>query len=386
MGKHIIIGAGKIGRGFIAQLLENRGEEFCFIENYEKLAQGLNQAGRYHIHVLGNEQRDSEIIGRKVYTYQDTKEIKEKVLDADCIFTSVGGKNLEGLCEVLGCAVRNRLEQGVAKPLNFITCENWKRPAEILRAGIGKYCGGYEEEYNKKFGFTEAVILRSGIENKEDWLAVNVQDYWELPVNAGKVVGKLPDMEGIVLMEDFDGFLERKFYTYNAANGTVAYIGTLMGYQKIAEGAHDSFILKILRGVYDETSKALCAKYNFPLEKQLEFTESSLQKMQNRIIEDTLERNARDPMRKLGAEDRLLGPALMAYRYGIIPENLAVSIAAAIHYENEQDESACELKKLREKEGVEGVLQKAGKLEKRHPLIKLVKEKEEFLIRERIII
>ncbi len=187
-------------------------------------------------------------------------------------------------------------------------------------------------------------------------------------------------------MEDFDGFLERKFYTYNAANGTVAYIGTLMGYQKIAEGAHDSFILKILRGVYDETSKALCAKYNFPLEKQLEFTESSLQKMQNRIIEDTLERNARDPMRKLGAEDRLLGPALMAYRYGIIPENLAVSIAAAIHYENEQDESACELKKLREKEGVEGVLQKAGKLEKRHPLIKLVKEKEEFLIRERIII
>ncbi len=328
MGKHIIIGAGKIGRGFIAQLLENSGEEFCFIENYEKLAQGLNQAGRYHIHVLGNEQRDSEIIGRKVYTYQDTKEIKEKVLDADCIFTSVGGKNLEGLCEVLGCAVRNRLEQGVAKPLNFITCENWKRPAEILRAGIGKYCGGYEEEYNKKFGFTEAVILRSGIENKEDWLAVNVQDYWELPVNAGKVVGKLPDMEGIVLMEDFDGFLERKFYTYNAANGTVAYIGTLMGYQKIAEGAHDPFILKILRGVYDETSKALCAKYNFPLEKQLEFTESSLQKMQNRIIEDTLERNARDPMRKLGAEDRLLGPALMAYRYGIIPENLVVSIAA----------------------------------------------------------
>ena len=165
MGKHIIIGAGKIGRGFIAQLLENSGEEFCFIENYEKLAQGLNQVGRYHIHVLGNEQRDSEIIGRKVYTYQDTEEIKEKVLDADCIFTSVGGKNLEGLCEVLGCAVRNRLEQGVAKPLNFITCENWKRPAEILRAGIGKYCGGYEEEYNKKFGFTEAVILRSGIEN-----------------------------------------------------------------------------------------------------------------------------------------------------------------------------------------------------------------------------
>ena len=41
---------------------------------------------------------------------------------------------------------------------------------------------------------------------------------------------------------------------------------------------------------------------------------------------------------------------------------------------------------MREKEGVEGVLQKAGKLEKRHPLIKLVKEKEEFLIRERIII
>ena len=385
MGKHIIVGAGKIGRGFIAQLLENSGEEFCFVESYEKLAQGLNQAGRYHIHVLGNEKRDSEIVGKKVYSYRNTEEIKEKVLDADCIFTSVGGKNLEGLCEVLGEPVRNRLEKNITKPLNFITCENWKRPAEILKTGIGKYCNGYEEEFEKTVGFTEAVILRSGIENKEDWLAVNVQDYWELPVNSLKVKGKLPDVGGLVLMDDFDGFLERKFYTYNAANGTVAYIGTLLGYRKVAEGAHDPFVLKILRGVYDETSRALCEKYKFPLEEQLKFAGSSLQKMQNRIIEDTLERNARDPLRKLGPEDRLLGPALMAYRYGIIPENLAVSIAAAIHYENEKDESACELKKLREKEGVEGILQKIGKLEKDHPLIELVKEKEEFLIREGIM-
>ena len=67
MARHIIIGAGKIGRGFIAQLLYMNGQEFCFIEKSEEFAKALNQAGRYHVYVLGNPKKDTEIEGIKVY-------------------------------------------------------------------------------------------------------------------------------------------------------------------------------------------------------------------------------------------------------------------------------------------------------------------------------
>ncbi|MCD8067449.1 MAG: mannitol-1-phosphate 5-dehydrogenase, partial [Lachnospiraceae bacterium] len=114
-------------------------------------------------------------------------------------------------------------------------------------------------------GVTEAVIMRSAIEADQELLkvcplAVNVQDFWTLPVDASRIKGKLPDIMGLSLISEFSGFLERKFYTYNAANGTVSYLGALMGYKKIADAAHDKKIIEILDGVYQETAMALSRK------------------------------------------------------------------------------------------------------------------------------
>lgn len=379
MGKSIIIGAGKIGRGFIAQLLYLSNEEFCFIEKSKVFTDMLNRAGSYHIHVLGNPDRDSDITGFTAYDFEQRDEIEEKVKEADCIFTSVGGKNLHELIAVLAPPIKARLASGNRNKLNIITCENWKKPAEYLRTEIGACMGEYQAAYAETTGFTESVILRSGIENTEDPLAVNAQDYWELPIDAAKLKGELPKVEGFKPMGDFAGFLERKFYTYNAANSTVAYMGTLMGYTKVGDAVYDEFIAENLTGVYEETSRALSKKQNYPLEEQYKFVQTSLAKMRNKIIADTLERNARDPMRKLGPEDRLLGPAIMAQACGIAPEHLCTSIAAAIYYENPADESAAELKRIREQEGVDAVLQRVCGLDREDPLCGLIKSKIRYL-------
>ena len=82
----------------------------------------------------------------------------------------------------------------------------------------------------------------------------------------------------------------------------------------------------------------------------------SLAKLQSKEIVDFISRNARDPIRKLGPEDRLVGPSLIALKYGIIPEGLATAIAAAIFYENDQDSSAVTLKEIRKVKGVDYIL------------------------------
>ena len=226
--------------------------------------------------------------------------------------------------------------------------------------------------------------MRSAIESdaellKKDPLIVNVQNFWELPVDASRIKGALPEIKGLKLIPEFTGFLERKFYTYNAANGTTSFLGALFGYEKIADAAHDERILKILDGVYMETARALSLKHNFPLDEQLAFTLTSKRKLQDYTIVDFIERNARDPIRKLGPDDRLVGSARLVESFGIKPENLCVAIAAAIFYKSEGDEFAVELGRIRREEGIDAVLSKVCKLDPEGSLAMLIKEKIELL-------
>jgi mannitol-1-phosphate 5-dehydrogenase len=223
--------------------------------------------------------------------------------------------------------------------------------------------------------------MRSAIESTpellaEDPLVVNVQNFWEFPFDASRL--KCPMPEGMICLKpiyEFTGFLERKFYTYNAANGTASFVGALLGYKYVADAAHDERILSLLDGVYRETATALSKKHDFPFDEQWAFTRTSLAKLQDRNIVDYIERNARDPMRKLGPDDRLVGSARLCLEWGVRPENLAVAIAAAIHYTEESDEFARQLKDIRENEGYDAVIEKVCRLDPAGELGMLIKEK-----------
>lgn len=379
----VIFGAGKIARGFIGHLLYLSGIDFVFVEKADALADLINERGEYTVNILGAPEKNCVVKGARALKFCDKDEISKAIASADAVFNAVGGKNLAEIVPFIASGIEEKAKRG--GHLNFITCENWKKPADIIKAGVEEILSPEVKEYYEKYvGITEAVIMRSAIESSPELLAkdpliVNVQDFWKLPVDAERVSGKLPEIKGLELVEHFTGFLERKFYTYNAANGTVSFLGALLGYEKIADAAHDERILKVLEGVYSETARALSAKHNFPLDEQLAFTLTSKKKLQDYTIVDFIERNARDPIRKLGPDDRLVGSARLVESYGIVPENLATAIAAAIYYENDTDEFAVQLKKMRENEGVDYILENVCKLDAESKLALLIKEKIAYL-------
>ncbi len=381
--KCVILGAGKIARGFIGHLLYLSEIPFTFVEKAEALVDLINQRGEYTVNILGNTAENCTVRGACAVQLDDMEKTSDHIAEADAVFTAVGGKNLEAIVPLLVRGVEKKANTGGI--LNIVTCENWKKPADVLRAGMEATLEGEAAAYfQKNVGLTEAVIMRSAIEAdaallEKDPLVVNVQNFWELPVDASRLVGTLPPIKGLKLIEEFTGFLERKFYTYNAANGTVSFLGALLGHEKIADAAHDARILEILEGVYMETAQALSKKHKFPLEEQLAFTLTSKNKLQDYTIVDFIERNARDPLRKLGRDDRLVGSARLAEEYGIVPENLAVAIAAAMYYKNDADESAQALCKMRTEEGIDAILEKVCGLPKESALAILVKEKEQLL-------
>jgi len=377
----VIFGAGKIARGFVGHLLYLSNIEFTFVEKVDALADLINERGQYTVNILGAPEKNTVVRGARALKFSQAEEIAREIARADCVFNAVGGKNLSEIVPFLTAGIELRAKINPA-PLNIITCENWKLPADILRRGISETIWEeYRAFFEEKVGITEAVIMRSAIEAtpdllEKDPLIVNVQDFWEFPYDASRLKAPMP--EGMICQKpiyEFTGFLERKFYTYNAANGTTSFVGALLGYKYIADAAHDERILTLLDGVYRETATALSKKHNFPFEEQWAFTRTSLNKLRDRNIVDYIERNARDPMRKLGPDDRLVGSARLCLEYGVKPENLAVAIACAMHYTEPTDEFALRLAEIRENEGYDAILKKVCALDPNGELGLLIKEK-----------
>lgn len=382
----VIFGAGKIARGFIGHLLYLSNIDFVFVEKFDPLVDLINERKEYTVNILGASEKNCIVKNVSALGFSQKEEIAEAIAKADTVFNAVGGKNLAEIIPFLTAGIEAKAKKG--GNINFVTCENWKQPADILKKGIESSISDEARLYfEEHVGVTEAVIMRSAIESdaellKIDPLIVNVQDFWELPVDASRLVGELPKIQGLKLIPEFTGFLERKFYTYNAANGTTSYLGALFGYKKIADAAHDERILKILDGVYQETAQALSLKHKFPLDEQLAFTLTSKRKLQDYTIVDYIERNARDPLRKLGPDDRLVGSARLVDSYGITPENLCTAIAAAIYYKCESDEFANQLGEMRRNKGVDYILEHVCKLDVNGRIAVLVKEKIELLKKE----
>jgi mannitol-1-phosphate 5-dehydrogenase len=357
-----IFGAGRIARGFLAHLISRAGKEFFFIEKNPDLVAMLQSKKEYTIHIMGHSDKDYTVKNFKVYFADREEDFLLPLSQSELILTSVGGQNLPAISSSIAKAIQMRYSTNLGGLVNIITCENWINPAKKLRSAVlAKLPAELHAYVESHIGFSESVVLCSATDAEPeriaiDPLVVNVQDYWMLHINAATVKGCLPEIEGFELKNNFSGMLIRKLYTYNAANGSVSYLGRLKGYERIDQAVADPEILDILMRVYDETSQALSREFNISYEEEYAFAMTSLTKLQNKEIVDFITRNARDPIRKLGPEDRLVGPSRIALKYGIKPEGLATAIAAAIYYENDKDSSAVTLKNIRLSKGIDYIL------------------------------
>jgi len=373
----VIIGAGKIARGYVGHLVALSGRPICFVEVNETVVRLINERGGYRVHILGNEAKSMTVTGIRALHSSDPR-VAAAVAGAELVFVSVGGPNLPAVAATLAPGLAARRAAGGAL-LNIVCCENWHRPAEILRGKLAERLNGADAAYlAASVGIAEATVLRSCIEptveqRAADPLAVQAQDYWELQIDAEALVQPLPPINGLKPVAKFRAALERKLFTYNAGNAAIAYLGVLRGHQYLSEAATDPMILEVAQGVYEESGAAVVARHGYTPEEQAAFAQGSLRKYQDATIVDPLERNVRDPLRKLGRHDRLIGPACLALEYGIRPYHLALAIGAALKYANPQDPAAVKLQQMLAAEGLDAVLAKVCEIEPDGELARLVK-------------
>jgi mannitol-1-phosphate 5-dehydrogenase len=358
----VVIGAGKIGRGFLGHLAFRSGYSLTFIDTNQTVVSMLRTRGAYRIHILGAPSKDETVDGFDALT-PDAAELEAKGQDADVVFVSVGGPNLGRAALVLA-----RITAGRTRPLNVIVGENWPHAAAELKSAT---------QLPPAVSVAEATIMRSCIEptpeqRAEDPLSIQCQDYWELPVDGNALREPIPRIEGLLPTARFENALQRKVYTYNAVNATIAYLGYHRGHAYLGDAANDPAILEHARGVMREVDTAICQTFGYTSADQERYSQAALEKFQNRLIVDPIERQVRDPIRKLGRHDRLVGVAMLALDSGVVPHELALSIAAALQYRNPSDPSAVRLQEMVDELGPARALAEIANLEPTSTLVDLV--------------
>lgn len=148
--------------------------------------------------------------------------------------------------------------------------------------------------------------------------------------------------------QDLAPFEEAKLYGHNATHALAAYLGYELGVTHLADLADVTGFMDFLRSAaLYESGLALLRRHSgkdpfFTPDAFAQFTEQLIGRMLNPYLNDTTRRVGRDPLRKLGWNDRLVGTIRMAMRAGVSPERHALGAAAALAFGDASLESLSE--------------------------------------------
>jgi len=367
-------GAGSIGRGFMGQLFSESGYEVVFVDVAQDIVEELNRRRSYPLRIAGETVEEITIRNVRAVDARDESAVADEVMHASIICTAVGAAALPAVAKVLAKGLSRRSD-----PVNIIICENLPRPAETMRDLLLNSTEPDRRTFvERNVGLVEAVVARMvPVQERSpgsDPLAIVVEPYKRLPVNAQGFVGPPPQIVGMEPKPNFRAYVERKLFAHNAGHAAAAYLGHLHGYTYIYEVMNNPTLKAKVRGAMHETGQALIQKHGLDPAEHEEHIEDLLRRFANVPLGDTIARVGRDPVRKLARDDRLVGGALLAMEYGITPCNLADAIAAALFFDAPGDPSAPALQSLLKDRGIDAVLREVCGLEPEHPLAVIVKD------------
>lgn len=363
MKKAIQFGAGNIGRGFIGALLSKAGYHVVFADINTEIIEKINNDKEYTIHVMDTvclEEKVRDISG----IISINQDIYKEIAEAEIITTAVGPVVLPKIASTIAKGVILRKEQGVKQYLNIIACENAIKASSQLRDEVKKYLTKEEVEYLEEFvGFPNCSVDRIVPPVKsENILDVVVENYYEWNVEEKAFKGKIPNIDGMNLVDNLMAYIERKLFTLNTGHAITAYFGYLKGYQTIEESIKDEIIYDFVKKAMVESGKGLIAKYNFDENTHYKYIDKIIDRFKNPYLKDDVSRVGREPLRKLNENDRLIKPLITARGFNINTDNLLLGVGAALHYDNKEDVQSVKLQSLINEKGIKESLIEISKI------------------------
>jgi mannitol-1-phosphate 5-dehydrogenase len=337
--KAVVIGPGRIGCGFAGHILAGSGYELTFVGR-GAIVDELERAGEYRVRLV-NGPRSSETVVRGVHGLKlDDPRVPDVLAEADVIAVSVGTEGLAAIAKVLAEGLSRR-----SRPGNVLAFENAPEAGAFLQREVEAHLAAGEKG---RHGFSGALVSRI-VTRREGGAGEPLVFVGDPP--AGFVVHgpalrePLPAITGMRVVADYRAWVQKKLFTFSAGHASTAYLGALKGYRYVHAAIRDMEIRARVLAAMEEGRRGLEAFYGPELAGTPQDLLAIVERFENAALNDPIERVGRDPKRKLGCDDRIVGAALLAERAGVRPLRLALAAAAALCFECPGDASACALQR-----------------------------------------
>lgn len=316
--KILFLGAGAIGRGYLPWLLDDERYDFVFVDHNPRIVELLRSRGSFSIHrVKGNDYEHKQVKVAAACT-PDQFRLSEHA-DIAAGFCSVGPRNVAKAAQLLA---------GSDVPL--IMCENDPDSVDIAKAVVG-----HDAVY---FAVPDVITSNTAPDYllQQDPLAISTED-GILYVESGRY-----DIEGDFRSISRQDLLRLqwtpKLYLHNTPHCIAAYLGAIMGVQYLHEAMAHPKANEIVEGAMQEMLQTLKLLWDIPHDFLDWYAEKELQRFRCRLLCDPISRVAREPLRKLELEGRLIGAAQMCLTLGVLPQNILKGIVGALLFDNVNDQ------------------------------------------------
>ncbi|WP_102193165.1 mannitol-1-phosphate 5-dehydrogenase [Microbacterium aurantiacum] len=372
--KAVHFGAGNIGRGFVGLLLHEGGYEVVFSDVADALVDAINGVDRYTVHEAGPGGADHVVTGfRAVNSRAHPDAVAEEIATADIVTTAVGPSVLRFVAPAIVAGLAQR--SPAAAPLQVMACENAIGATDTLRAEIEKAAGAEAPALLARAVFANTAVDRIVPGQPEGGgVDVTVEPYFEWAIESGPFAGTLPKIPGARFVEDLGPFIERKLFTVNTGHAATAYFGAQAGIERISDALADPRIAAQVSVALEETSAVLVAEHGLDPQELATYRTKILDRFRNPALVDTVQRVGRQPLRKLSRHERFIGPASMAAERGLPTVALVRAVAAALDFDDAEDEQSVELQQQLGSLGSAEFVTAVTGLDPEHPLFTSIRD------------
>ena len=237
------------------------------------------------------------------------------------------------------------------EPLLVFCAENHRSAASLLEAAVLEAVpAGERASVRERARYVDTVIgkmsgvITDGAELRQHGLATItsalpaaflVEEFDRILVSrAGS--GLHPGMAVLREVDDLAPFEDAKLLGHNATHALAGFMGSLLDRSLVAELRHVDGAMDFLRTAFlEESGATLCRRWEGADELFTEagyaaFADDLLERMVNPYLADTVERAGRDPRRKLGWDDRLIGLVRLGLAEGVRTPRYAMGVAAGL--------------------------------------------------------
>jgi mannitol-1-phosphate 5-dehydrogenase len=323
----VVVGAGRVGCGYVAERLRAAGHQVTVVTHTVEQADALNRDGGARVRLLTRAgDRDVSVAPLEAVPAEDAPTVARRIAQSSLVAVSVGSRQLAAVAPLIAPGLAEH-----RRAVNVLGFENQPDAGARLRALVAEHAGSVAERH----GYAGVLVDRIVTRQQDDGggpVRFVAESRIGAAVDARALIGPLPRVAGLRPVGNYGAHVLRKLYVFSTGHAATAYLGALHGHRSLAGALDDPEVRAGVVAAMAEGQAGLAKHYGRAFAGGPERRLAEVARFGVSALGDTIERVGRDPLRKLGPADRIVGPALLAADAGIPPITLAVVAAAALHF------------------------------------------------------